>query len=57
MKPNAVWHRENRMPASPTRLQRIEWHAEHSVACGCRPVPADLAAEVKALRRRTVRTN
>lgn len=57
MKPNADWHRAHRMPVNPTRQQRIEWHAGHSVACGCRPVPAELAAEVKALRKKTVLTN
>ena len=55
--PNGEWHRAHRMPASPTRAQRVEWHAEHSVACGCRPVPSGLAAEVKALRKKSARTN
>jgi hypothetical protein len=55
---NGEWHDAHRMPANPTRAQRVEWHAEHALACGCRPVPADLAEEVKALnRKRTSRTN
>lgn len=55
---NAEWHDSHRMSANPSRAQRIEWHAEHSDACGCRPVPPSLAADVKALnRRRAVRHN
>jgi len=57
MKPNGEWHKAHRMPATPTRLERVEWHAEHAVECGCRPVPVDLAAEVKALKRKAVRDN
>ena len=57
MKLNSEWHKAHRMPASPTRLQRVRWHAEHSAACGCRPVPLDLADEVKALKRKAARTN
>ncbi len=49
---NAEWHTQHRMPADPTRAQRVEWHAEHALACGCRPVPEALAAEVKALSRK-----
>ena len=57
MKLNSEWHKAHRMPASPTRLQRVRWHPEHSAACGCRPVPLELAAEVKALKRKAARTN
>jgi len=40
------WHRANRMPKNPTLDQRIAWHAEHALHCGCRPIPANLAAEM-----------
>lgn len=56
-KVNADWHRTHRMPGRPTREQRVEWHAEHSAACGCRGVPASLSADVKALEESTARTN
>ena len=48
-KVNGDWHRAHRMPANPTRAQRVEWHAQHEIACGCRPVPSGLVEEVKAL--------
>jgi hypothetical protein len=35
------------MPANPTKEQRVQWHFEHAVACGCRPVPKNLADEVQ----------
>jgi len=57
-KTNAAWHEAHRMPANPTRSERVRWHAEHAAACGCRPVPASLAAEVKSLnRKRPLRPN
>ena len=49
---NRAWHDVNRMPDNPSRAQRVEWHSEHAVACGCRAVPESLAAEVKALNRK-----
>jgi hypothetical protein len=57
VKPNGKWHQTHRMPTNPTRAQRVRWHAEHSVACGCRPVPAGLELEVKALKAKTARAN
>ncbi len=38
-KPNAVWHKRNRMPRNPTLNQRVTWHLAHARACGCRPIP------------------
>jgi len=38
------------MPKSPTMAQRVEWHAGHEEACGCRPVPESLAAEVRTFK-------
>lgn len=54
-KVNEKWHDAHRMPTNPTRRQRVEWHAEHAAACGCRPVPPSLAAEVRALAKKTGR--
>ncbi|MDA4120939.1 MAG: hypothetical protein OK404_00855 [Thaumarchaeota archaeon] len=47
-KVNEAWHQAHIMPASPTREQRVQWHFEHAAACGCRPVPENLAKEVRA---------
>ena len=44
---NREWHRAHRMPEKATRGERVAWHAEHLVECGCRPVPQALAAEVR----------
>jgi hypothetical protein len=38
------------MPPRATFEQRLEWHREHALACGCRKPPAAIAAE---LARRT----
>ncbi len=51
-KVNREWHDTHVMPKNPTREQRVEWHAEHALACACRDVPAGLLAEVKALSKR-----
>jgi hypothetical protein len=46
MAPNATWHQANPMPANPTFEQRVAWHREHSLACGCRKPPDDIAARL-----------
>ena len=43
---NALWHRANPMPKNPTIDERIEWHREHARACGCRPIPEGVRAEI-----------
>jgi hypothetical protein len=51
MKPpklNKAWHEKHRMPVNATLDQRIQWHLEHRQHCGCRPIPAKLAATMKA---------
>jgi hypothetical protein len=52
---NKEWHAAHVMPPNATRDQRIAWHAKHAAACGCRPVPADLLADVEALGRKKFR--
>jgi len=49
---NAEWHDIHRMPQNPTWAQRVEWHAEHELACRRRPVPASLGVDVKALNKK-----
>jgi hypothetical protein len=48
---NAKWHQKHRMPKNPTHDQRMAWHAAHARACGCRPMPHKLAAELARWRR------
>jgi hypothetical protein len=57
LKVNETWHNAHRMPANPSRAQRVEWHAAHALACGCRPVPRSLEAEVRAMNREKHRAN
>ena len=44
---NKEWHNANPMPPKATRDERINWHAAHSKACQCRPIPASLREEVQ----------
>ncbi|MBJ7403946.1 MAG: hypothetical protein JHD07_11885 [Bradyrhizobium sp.] len=48
---NKEWHRSHPMPSKATREQRVEWHAAHKAACGCRDVPASLRPDVMKLLR------
>jgi hypothetical protein len=50
-KVKAGWHATHVMPANATRGQRVKWHAEHAEACGCRPAPDGLVAEVSAYKK------
>jgi hypothetical protein len=45
---NAVWHGHHPIPKRPTLEQRLQWHVEHQAECGCRAMPAQLQALVKA---------
>jgi hypothetical protein len=45
---DAKWHAAHVMPKNATEAQRIAWHRAHAVACACRPIPAKLAALIKA---------
>ena len=44
---NATWHRQHPMPKNPTAEDRMAWHQEHAEQCGCRPIPARIAALMK----------
>ncbi|MCG5239367.1 hypothetical protein [Azospirillum doebereinerae] len=48
---NRNWHEAHPMPPKATRQQRVEWHLEHVQACGCRPPPASLIAEIRDLEK------
>lgn len=43
---NPAWHRAHVLGRKATRQERITWHREHARACGCRPPPASLAADL-----------
>ena len=44
---NAAWHTSHPMPARAALAQRVDWHVAHAKACGCRPMPATVVAELK----------
>ncbi len=44
---NKAWHRDHPMPPKATREQRIEWHAAHATACGCRAIPESIRPDVE----------
>jgi hypothetical protein len=44
---NKAWHEAHRMPKRASRAERLAWHVEHAVRCGCRAVPESLRAEAK----------
>lgn len=46
---NAAWHRQHVMPKNPTEAARLAWHLEHAKHCGCRPIPASLAAKARPI--------
>jgi hypothetical protein len=51
---NKAWHEKHPMPKNPTLDQRVEWHLEHRLACGCR---SDLPDSIrKELKRRKIKT-
>ncbi len=43
---NAAWHEGHPMPPRATLDQRVTWHVAHAKACGCRPMPASVIAEL-----------
>ena len=52
---NAKWHERHPLPKGATTEERVAWHREHQERCGCRPVPASLAAAVAAGKKRSKR--
>ncbi|WP_055046699.1 hypothetical protein [Devosia sp. A16] len=48
MKINREWHLAHPMPRNASLEQRLEWHAEHEVNCGCREMPSAIRKELEA---------
>lgn len=48
MRINREWHLAHPMPRNATLEQRLEWHAEHAVNCGCREIPPSMRKELEA---------
>jgi hypothetical protein len=45
---NVKWHGRHVMPKRASLEQRIEWHREHQLECGCRPIPARLLEQMQS---------
>lgn len=41
-----AWHQANKMPENATLEQRIAWHVEHALHCGCREMPELIRKEI-----------
>jgi len=50
---NARWHAKHPMLKPATLEQRVKWHVAHAKACGCRPMPRAVAAEVERRKRQS----
>jgi hypothetical protein len=48
---NERWHEKHPMPRPATLAQRVCWHLAHADACGCRPIPRTVVAELKRMKR------
>ena len=49
---NAAWHQKHPMPRPATLAQRVRWHVAHAKACGCRPIPRTISAELERRKKR-----
>ena len=49
---NTDWHRHHKLPASASLDERVRWHIIHAAACGCRPIPKPVLAELRRRRRK-----
>jgi hypothetical protein len=44
---NRAWHLTHRLGPKAPLEKRLAWHAAHAKVCGCREMPASIAAELK----------
>ncbi|MDO8488450.1 MAG: NUDIX hydrolase [bacterium] len=54
MKINAAWHRKYPLLKKASLSARIQWHADHSRECGCRPIPEPILKEMKLRKPKLV---
>ena len=43
---NRLWHQQHVLGKNASLEERMAWHSEHQVACACRPIPAQLLAQM-----------
>lgn len=44
---NAEWHRAHVLGSHASLDERVDWHREHAVQCGCREMPASIRTEIE----------
>jgi Uri superfamily endonuclease len=47
---NRTWHAEHRLSRRASFDERVAWHIDHALACGCRPIPPVVAEAIEARR-------
>ena len=45
---NREWHALHRLTPNAKIEERLNWHLEHAVNCGCRDMPATIKRELEA---------
>jgi hypothetical protein len=43
---NREWHLNHPMPRPATLDDRVAWHVDHELACGCREMPLSVRREL-----------
>jgi hypothetical protein len=43
---NRTWHERHRLGSGASLDERVQWHVAHAEACGCRPIPDGIQAEM-----------
>ncbi len=43
---NKEWHEAHRLNPKAKEEERIEWHLEHAIQCGCRDMPESIKTKL-----------
>lgn len=49
---NQAWHDKHPLDPKAKLAERVKWHQEHQKACGCKPMPLDIQAALRAMKLR-----
>jgi hypothetical protein len=49
---NQPWHDQHPLDPKARLEERVRWHLVHARQCGCRPMPLDIQAAIKVMKRR-----
>ncbi|SFC15597.1 hypothetical protein SAMN04488059_102318 [Devosia psychrophila] len=45
---NREWHATHKLARDASIEERLHWHIQHSVNCGCREIPTSIKRELEA---------